>query len=833
MYFSRSGWKNSWFRAVAFCSVVSVPAAIAHVPHDLVHDVAISPAFAIDQTVYTTVRGSLFRSGTGGYEWQRLTRGINCAEDLTALSVSPDLHRDDTLFVACSSGGLYRSLDRGDHWQQLATGGATVIFRQIALSPRFAEDSTALLLDTEGGLWRSEDRGDSWQQLPIDSELTTLGWNEQALGAASKEGLILVSSDTGHSWQEFVRLPVADHVTAILPPQSAHKNALWLIATASEGVLRFNPEGAALADNNFAGEHVTALATDPGKADQLYLTTWNRAVFRSTNGGDTWDKYGDNLHRSSQADHYDQAHFTDIDVAADGTVIGGGFCGLFSSRDQGLTWDPLAVSLHHITGIDTSPGVDGTYAVALATYGGGSILSLDAGQNGHSHNLSLKNSRLGPMLFLPDYADSGAMLSGSYNYSNKSTGSGEPWQVLKLPPRYTFDWFQVRAVRLSRESAVLKKILDLLNPGIKNGFVFPVSFHPSPNYTRDRVIYAVTYPGGLMRSNDAAETFEILQGIKDIKIESFIVMLNKAGNPMMLASTPAGLFKSTDSGSNWEALSEAEHIGPAQLALAATAEGEHTVFAGNRQGIFETRNQGKTWEQRYLASASAGPVRTLAVSPDFQHDNMLFLQHAGGPLNRCHQDESGYIDCSPVSSTRDFSHMVSRDLSPILAFSPYYKQDGTVFAASMGHLMRSDDRGINWQRVPITRRFEPEGVLQSWMFLPMELTGHWSLEQGQRFSSSHSVRSDKAGSELSFKFYGSGIRWLVSHNARGGRAQVYLDGQLVSEVDQFAEQEIPASVSFEHTFPSRGIHSIDIRVLPAESGVMADTIDIDALDVIP
>ena len=50
--------------------------AAAHVPHDDLRSMAISPEFSRDRTVFIVARGNVFRSVDGGYRWHRLSRGL-------------------------------------------------------------------------------------------------------------------------------------------------------------------------------------------------------------------------------------------------------------------------------------------------------------------------------------------------------------------------------------------------------------------------------------------------------------------------------------------------------------------------------------------------------------------------------------------------------------------------------------------------------------------------------------------------------------------------------------------------------------------------------------
>ncbi|MBE9068922.1 hypothetical protein IQ260_19955 [Leptolyngbya cf. ectocarpi LEGE 11479] len=49
----------------------------AHRPHDVVTQVKLSPRYTQDTTVYTVVRGNVFKSVDGGNNWQRIVEGFD------------------------------------------------------------------------------------------------------------------------------------------------------------------------------------------------------------------------------------------------------------------------------------------------------------------------------------------------------------------------------------------------------------------------------------------------------------------------------------------------------------------------------------------------------------------------------------------------------------------------------------------------------------------------------------------------------------------------------------------------------------------------------------
>jgi hypothetical protein len=77
------------------------------------------------------------------------------------------------------------------------------------------------------------------------------------------------------------------------------------------------------------------------------------------------------------------------------------------------------------------------------------------------------------------------------------------------------------------------------------------------------------------------------------------------------------------------------------------------------------------------------------------------VQLAGGPLYLC-RDYGDRFEAKPVATPAEFSqmHQFLRDRTPLLAFSPDYPSDGTLYAASMDRVFKSTDRGLSWTEVP-------------------------------------------------------------------------------------------------------------------------------------
>lgn len=109
-----------------------------------------------------------------------------------------DFHRlaavdEFILGLAAHSGSLLRSTDGGRSWSDLGTPG---IF-DLAINPA---NPDVVFATSEDGTLRSENGGETFTPVTTPELLAFLAWGGQGLYAASTQGQILFSSDSGVSW---------------------------------------------------------------------------------------------------------------------------------------------------------------------------------------------------------------------------------------------------------------------------------------------------------------------------------------------------------------------------------------------------------------------------------------------------------------------------------------------------------------------------------------------------------------------------------------------------------------------------------------------------------
>ena len=117
-------------------------------------DLAISPSFETDDTLFVANKTSLFRSTNGGDTWQKVfDYCLGCGNYDPWVVLSPDFASDNTLFTSKVRGGVFRSADGGETWQQVSLGSADAKIPDFVYSLHFPGDSTTFVI-TEDGLFR-------------------------------------------------------------------------------------------------------------------------------------------------------------------------------------------------------------------------------------------------------------------------------------------------------------------------------------------------------------------------------------------------------------------------------------------------------------------------------------------------------------------------------------------------------------------------------------------------------------------------------------------------------------------------------------------------------
>ncbi len=316
-----------------------------------VKGVAASPAYAADGTLFAGSDYGVFRSTDRGTHWQRMTSADSPYYPYAypSVRISPAYATDGTVFATVSDlarprATLYKSTDRGVTWTGLA--GVTES-GALALSPAYGLDHTVFMASGDT-LRKSTDGGNTWQSYAIEP---SGGFSVSELAVspayAADHSLFVTgygqarrSTDGGTTWHS-VGSYAPSYGLAISPSYAAD-GTVWHTYRAIEGPGNDTPESGVLR------------STDRG-------TTWS---FATDGLPGTYEPFAIPLAVSPNYSS-DRALFT----ALAGQFVSGSSHSLYRALDGGNTWFDLGTAPDNLNPYDLVITADsaGVLTAHLAT----------------------------------------------------------------------------------------------------------------------------------------------------------------------------------------------------------------------------------------------------------------------------------------------------------------------------------------------------------------------------------------------------------------------------------------------------------------------------------
>lgn len=555
---------------------------------------------------------------------------------------------------SASGIGLFRSLDGGTHWEMILAG----IENQPHVADLSVPDPSVIYVSKwEAGLHRSEDGGNTWVALPVpegvgkitpyahptDSQVVYL-----AADCAPSCGGIYKSHDRGNHW--------TDCTSGITDTQ------------------------------------ITALAFDPVHPQVMYAGTAHGNVFRSANGGISWefigqpDRYISQLAVNPFGAREPWACGSDSDghwgylwkfvsgvwvqvtpgtglensVAAitfdknvSGTVWIGTLEGGFKSTNGGLTWMPFGALPEQVIALAVDPT---NSQVVYQGYNGAGVFKTD------NNGVSWQEINEGISGFIPNGlalvpGDPTTLYATSHGVGIfKTNNGGNSW--LNIPtdniwPRTPIvDPFTPTRIYVGGTQFV--QISE--NDGITWHYAHP---QPPPAYASccrfELLSMIATSQPGLM-----------FMGGGFIPNESLSYDL-----------IGGGIYSSTDFGETWSCLNAGQEISPV-ITLASNPLNPKMVYAGTENGMWTTTDGGATWSSRFIGQRVTG----IAVDPRDTRtvyavaDSVFYISSDGGQTwEMAAELDSGLYHLLFVPAT-----------PPV------------IYVYGWGGIVRSTDAGAHWER---------------------------------------------------------------------------------------------------------------------------------------
>ncbi|MFT5201933.1 MAG: hypothetical protein ACI9C1_001315 [Candidatus Aldehydirespiratoraceae bacterium] len=675
---------------VASLVFASFGPAAAHVPHDDIGGLAVSPTFASDQSAAALVRNRLMLTTNGGASWDEIVSGIHGKE---FESVSYDPNNASTMLLGTKNDGvIHRSVDGGASWTQSNFGSFLTSATVMSWSP-----TTADLVVASGapiGVVRSADGGATWTHAAGGpARVDVLAHTPSGdLLAGDRNGVVWRSSDSGTTWAALYTAVSGAGITAIDAADNSGTDATILVGTELGELFRSADDGVsfAAAGLSLPAEEVQSLVLSPTHAadDTAWLSSRVDGVYLSTDGGITWSLSGSGLTTTPQATQLGRANFGQIKVAENGGVHAlflGGFDGLFRSTDAGATWDVQHTHVDYLVGLAVSPNFAVDQTLLVTTYVKGAYVSTDGGltwENAHTGFGHIRDDgngfapvqRLYNAEISPDFANDQRMFTVTPNRFAYSDSLGEFWNNV----------------------FVTTPIPPIRGPVIA----------PSPDFATDQTIYFGTLKGDVHRSTTGgASPWTHLSNVGS-RIRSLVVSPAITTDNILFAGTETGVVKSVDAGLTWSPTGPAG--GSPQVAISPNYAADQTVFSATPTGLHVTINGGTSWTTVVSGPLTAtSHIEAVAISPNFANDGVVLVSEELAGLLKSTDGGVTFAATGPDLLANNL--VIAEFDNPTevpLEFSPDFANDQTVFAYGQEQLVKSTDGGASWQFLALPSALE-------------------------------------------------------------------------------------------------------------------------------
>jgi hypothetical protein len=195
------------------------------------------------------------------------------------------------------------------------------------------------------------------------------------------------------------------------------------------------------------------------------------------------------------------------------------------------------------------------------------------------------------------------------------------------------------------------------------------------------------------------------------------------------------------------------------------------------------------------------------------------------------------IDLMGYNIYRSLDNETFVKMNSLLLSSPNFMDDSTEYGMNYYYKITAVDTADNESESSLSIGVYVTDPATSWTEDSSSLiytTGKWHSATNPGFTDNSLIFSGQSGVTAEFTFYGSGIRWIALTSPYYGLADVYIDGEFVTEVNLYSINTLYKQIVFEELKLEKGIHTIKL----INKGIHGDLlgkgthINIDAFDVI-
>ncbi len=489
-------------------------------------------------------------------------------------AIAADPTDPGVVYVGVREGGVFRFDPDSELWTASNSGLSRLDVLSLVISPG---DPAVLLAGTSGGIFRTTNRGTSWTLTsgPPANNIDGIAFDPSTPSiayAVSFENWLGKSTDGGVTWQALGGDPSSQRPWSVAVDPS--NGSRVYVGTIDNGVYKSENAGASWTARNEGLEnlHVAAIAVDPTNSSNLYAGTDNGGAFRSQDGGATWTEFSTGLEGS------------DVDaivVDAVGRAYLGNRSGVYGQNDFG--WS-LLEPIDYVNALALGPG---SPALLYAGFGqlpfssGGIAFTLDRisffelpYEGLHAVTVSV---------LAVDPFDGTRVLTAGPSPGEESLDGGLSWNSLFAVPlgaSLAFDPQEEGVVYEGAPSGVFKSenggsLWDLASAGLPTAPIVRALLFPPGN--PGRLLAGSNF--GVWRSDDGGESW--LAPGSELP-ETVYTLAASPSSTTVWAGAANGVYRSTDGGVTFARTGTVTVLPVLAILDSAVAP---KIFAGNAQSL--------------------------------------------------------------------------------------------------------------------------------------------------------------------------------------------------------------------------------------------------------
>jgi photosystem II stability/assembly factor-like uncharacterized protein len=540
------------------------------------------------------------------------------------------------------------------------------------------------------------------------------------------------STDGGVSWRTTA---LNNGEVGLVVIDSTDPRTLYALIT--DELFKSTDAGASWERTGLDDNVVTSIAIDPVTATTLYAAAFDNGVYRSFDGGTTWEWAGSGL---PTLDSFDLV----IDPAATSVIYAGsdqdeGHGGVFVSSDRGESWALAGLQGLRVLDLEIDSANPSRLLAAVGPNNeglgdptpGGVFETLDGGESWHATGLqdvAVTSVAIDPNRSSTLYA---TVIDGSGRPDGvlKSTDGGVTWTPANagLPNLDVFPAFLVVVARSVADTVYLSTdgggAWKSTNGGVSwtsmsSDLPLTTPFGVKGLATAESLTaYAAVSGRGVFRTTDGGGTWEPTStGLVDSEVDPLTVVVDPNRPTNVYAPTLSGVVKSEDSGATWTPFNQGlENTQTRSIAVDPTNSA--ILYALTTNGVFKTTDGGANWKPMNQGLGFFGDI-AFAIAPD--STNVLYIHTSPGLYKSTDgsntwqrledqaastlvaQDRKTVFAASwggGILGTSDggvtWRQLLSDAFVTAVALSP---SSGSIYAAGFG-VWRSDDNGMTWSRI--------------------------------------------------------------------------------------------------------------------------------------